>query len=90
MTRLPESVPSDVQRCITGLKRIGLKVNQKKTEIIIVGLAAGKFSRVVNSFNEQLPEVKVTEFTKMELLGSPILDDATRCCIVKKMSSIKG
>ena len=85
----PESVLSDVQRCITGLKRIGLIVNPKKTEIINVGLAAEKFSRVVNSFNELLPEIKVTELTKMELLGSPILADATRCCIVKKLSEYK-
>ena len=76
----PESVLSDVQRCITGLKRIGLIVNPRKTEIINVGLAAGKISSVVNSFNELLPEIKVTELTKMELLGSPILADATRCC----------
>ena len=78
-----------MQRCITGFKRIGLIVNPKKTEIINVGLAAGKFSRVVNSFNELLPEIKVTELTKMELLGSPILADATRCCIVMKLSEYK-
>ena len=85
----PDSVLSEVQRCITGLKRIGLIVNPKKTEIINVGLAAGKFSRVVNSFNELLPEITVTELTKMELLGSPILADATRCCIMKKLSEHK-
>ena len=79
-----ESVLSDVQRCITGLKLIGLKANSKKTEIINVGLAAGKFSRVVNSFNELPPDIKVIELTKMELHGSPILNDATRYCIVKK------
>ena len=62
-----QSVLSDVQRCITGLRRIGLTVSPKKTEIIYVGLAAGKFSRIVNSFNELLPEIKVTELTKMEL-----------------------
>ena len=61
----PESVLSDEQRCITVLKRIGLIVNPKKTEIINVGLAAGKFSREVNSFNELLPEIKVTELTTM-------------------------
>ena len=82
----PESVLSDVQRCITGHMRIGLTVNPKKTEIMNVGLAAGKFSRVVNSFNELLPEVKVTELTKMELHGSPILADATRCFIERKLS----
>ena len=82
----PESVLSDVQRCITWLKRIGLIVNPKKTGIVNVGLAAGKFSRVVN---ELLPEITVTELTKMELLGSPILTDATRCCIVNKLSEYK-
>ena len=85
----PESVLSDVQMCISGLKRIGLIVNQKKTEIINVGLAAGEFSRVVSSFNELLPEIKVTELTKMELLGCPILTDATICYIVKKLSEYK-
>ena len=50
----PESVLRDVQRCITGLKRIGLIVNPKMTEIINIGLAAGKFFRVVNCFNELL------------------------------------
>ena len=84
-----ESVLSDVQRCIIGLKRIGLIVSPKKTEIINVGVAAEKFSRVVNSFNELLPEIKVTENTKMELLGSPIQTDATRCCVVKKLSEYK-
>ena len=73
----PESVLNDVQRCITGLKRIGLIVDPKKTEIINVDLAAGKFSRVVNSFNELLPEIKVTELTKMELLESHIQAHAT-------------
>ena len=76
----PESVLSDVHRCITGLKRIGLEVSPMKTEIINVGLAAGKFSRVVNSFNELLAKVKVTELIKMELLGSPILNDETLYC----------
>ena len=85
----PESVLSDVQRCITGHKRIGLIVSRKKAEIINVGLAAEKFSRVVNSFNELHPEINVTELTKMELLGSPIQADATRCCIVKKLSEYK-
>ena len=61
----------------------------KKTEIINVGFAVGIFSRIVNSFNELLPEVKVTKLTKMDLLGSPILNDATRCCIVKKLSEYK-
>ena len=56
----PESVLGDVQRCITWLNRIGLIVSPKKTEIINFGLAAEKFSRVVNSFNELLPEIKVT------------------------------
>ena len=51
----PKSVLSDVQRCINGLMRIGLIVSPKKTDIINVGLAAGEFSRVVNSFNELLP-----------------------------------
>ena len=78
-----------MHRCITGLKRIGLIINQKKTEIINVGLAAGKFPHVVNSFNELLPEIKVTELTKMEFLGSSILTDVTRCCIVKKLSEYK-
>ena len=86
----PELVLRDVQRCITGHKRIGLIVNPKKTEVINVGLAAGKFSRVVNSFSELLPEIKVTELTKMEFLGSPILTDVTRCYIVKKLSEYKG
>ena len=36
-----ESVLNDVQRCITGLMQIGLKVNPYKTEIINVGLAVG-------------------------------------------------
>ena len=76
----PESVLIDMQRCIR-LKRIGLIVNPKKTEIINVGLAAERFSRVVNSFTELLPEIKVTELTKMELLGSPIVADATRCVL---------
>ena len=49
----PESVLSDVQRCITGLRRKGLIVNQKKTEIINVALAAGKFSRVVNNCSQK-------------------------------------
>ena len=43
-----------------------------------------------NSFNELLPEIKATELTKMELLGSLILADATRCCIVKKLFEYKG
>ena len=75
-----------MQRCITGLKLIGLKANPKKTEIINVVLAVGKFSCVVNSFNDLLQEVKMTEITKMELLGYPILNDATRCCIVRKLT----
>ena len=83
----PESVLSDV--CITGLRRIGLIVSPKKTEIINVGPAAGKFSRVVNSLNELLQEIKVTDLTKMELLGFPIMNDATRCCIVRKLSGYK-
>ena len=85
----PESVLSDVQRCITGHKRIGLIASPKKTEIINVGLAARKFSLVVNRFNELLLEIKVNELTKMELLGSPILTDAKRCYIVKKLSEYK-
>ena len=86
----PESVLSDMQRCITGFMRIGHIVCPKKTEIIKVRLAAGKFSRIVNKSNELLPEIKVTELTKMEVLGSPILADATRCCIVKTLSEYKG
>ena len=85
----PESVLSEVQRCITGLKRIGIIVNPKKTDIINVSLAAGKVLRVDNSLSELLPKIKVTELTKMELLRSPILADATRCCIVKKLSEYK-
>ena len=46
-----ESDLSDVMRCITELKRIGLEVNTKKAEIINVGLADGDYSRVVDSFS---------------------------------------
>ena len=66
-----ESVLSDVQRCIIGLKRIGLIVHLKKTEIISVGLAAGKLSRVFNSFNELLPQIMVTELKKWDILDLP-------------------
>ena len=86
----PESVLSDVQRCINWLMWIGLIVSPKKPEIINVGLATGEFSRVVKSFNELLPEIKATKLTKMELLGSLILADATRCWIAKKLSEYEG
>ena len=56
----PESFLSDVQRCITELKLIGLEVNPNKTEL-----------------------------TNIELLGSPILNDATRFCIVRILSEYK-
>ena len=84
-----QSVLSDVQRCITAHRRIGLVADPKITEKINVGLAFWNFSRVVNSFNDLLPQVKVTELTKMELLWSPILNDATRSCIAKKLPEFK-
>ena len=86
----PESVLSDVQRCITGLMWICLRVNPKKTEKINVDLAAGKFSRVVNCSNELLPVVKVTKLTKVKLLGSPILNNATDALLLRSCLSIKG
>ena len=51
-----------------------------------MGLFAGNFSRVGDSFNILLPEFKVAELSKIELLGSSILNDATRGCIMKKLS----
>ena len=81
----PEQFLSDVRRCITDLMRIAIEVRHRKTEIINVGLAAGSFSRVVDSFNILLPELKVT----VELLGSPILKNATRGCIMKKLPEYK-
>ena len=39
--------------------------------------------------NILLPELKVTEFTKMKLLSSPIMNDAARGCIMKKLSEYK-
>ena len=75
-----------MQMCIIGLKRIGLKVNPKKTEIINVGYAAENFPRLVDRFKILLQELNVTELTKMELLGSPILNDAMRGCIMKNLS----
>ena len=44
-----ELLLSDMQRSITGLKRIGLDVHPWKTEIINVGHAVGIFSCVVDS-----------------------------------------
>ena len=84
-----ELVHRDVQRCIMGLKRIGLKVNLKKTKIINVGLAAGNFSCVIGNFSILLRELKVTQLTKMEFVRSSILNDATRGCIMKKVSKCK-
>ena len=86
----PESLLSDVQRCITELKRICLEVSPRKTEIINVGLATGNFSRVVVSFNILLLELMVSELTKMELLGSTIVNNATRSFIMKKLSEYVG
>ena len=43
----PESVLSDVQRRINGLRRIGLIFNPKITEIVHFGPAKRNFSRVV-------------------------------------------
>ena len=51
-----------------------------------MGLFAGNVSRVVDCFNILLPDIKMTELTKMELLGSPILNGSTRGCIMKKLS----
>ena len=67
---------------------LGLEVNPKKTEIINVGLAAERLSRVVDSFNILLPEFKVTVLTKMELHGSTIRNDGKRGHIMKKQSII--
>ena len=46
----------------------------------------GNFSHVVSSFSILLRELKVKEHTKMELLGSPIQNDATSPCIMKTLS----
>ena len=51
-----------------------------------MGLAAGNVSRVVNSLDIMFPEFMMTELTKMEFLGPPFLKDATRVCIMKKIS----
>ena len=52
-------------------------------------IAAGKISHVIDSFNILLPEFKLTELTKMEVLGSSILNDATRGYIMRKLSDHK-
>ena len=85
----PESVFRDVQRSITELKRRGLEISSRKTKIINVGLAAMNFSCVVDSFDILFPELKVTKLTKMEHLGSPILNNLSRGCIMKKLSKYK-
>ena len=78
-----------MQWCITELKRIGLELDPKKTDIFNVGLTDGSFSRVVDSFNILLQVLKVSELAKMELIGFPILNDSTRGRIMKKLSEYK-
>ena len=78
-----------MQRCIIELKQIGIEVNPKKTEIINVGLADENVSRVVDSFNILLKELKTIELTNIKLHKSPILKDTTRGCIMKKLTKYK-
>ena len=71
-----ESVFEDMHKCVTELKKICLKVNPSKCEIINTSHPVYKFTKLMTTLALDPPGLKRTELADMELLGSAILNQA--------------
>ena len=75
---------TDICKCVTELKKIGLEVNPSKCEIINMSYPVDEFTELVTTLAQDLPGLKRTECADIELLGSVILDQVVKKAIANK------
>ena len=71
----PEKVISNVRRLVDDLREVGLEVNQRKCELVILNHTREDKLRTERAFRALLPEVKIVAGSASSLLGAPLSDE---------------
>ena len=80
-----ESVFADIRKCVTELKKMGLKDNPAKCEIINMSYPVNEFTELVMTLASDLPGLKILKLADMELLSSVNIDQAVKKAIANKL-----
>ena len=78
-------VVDDLRSLIPRCEKVGLHLNPEKCEIINDALTP----EVLNSFQQLLPGIKVTQLNQLKLLGAPIGEQATQETLLTKKAELQ-
>ena len=85
----PEKVLSCVQRLIGDLREVGLEVNQKKCELVILNHSREEKLRTMEMFRGLLPELRFTRASECNLLGAPLSEEGISSAIQEKCEVLR-
>lgn len=85
----PERVLDGVRRLIDGLRGLGLEINQRKCELIMLNHSRDDESRTERLFRELLPELEVVPLTNSSLLGAPLSEEGIRDAILERRADLE-
>lgn len=85
----PEQVILCVERLIHDLRKVGLEVNQRKCELIILNHTRQEAIRTEELFRGLLPEVKVVPRSEALLLGAPLSEESVSMAVLEKRRDLE-
>jgi len=85
----PESVISSVERLIGRLRGVGLEMNDKKCQLMILHHSGEDALRTVGLFRGLLPEVEVVSEAEGSLLGAPLSEEGLAAAVSEKCEDLR-
>ena len=86
---VPDRVFSNVESLIGGLRELGLEVNSRKCELLILERSREEKRRVEQMFRELLPGIKVVSPAEGTLLGAPLSDEGLAAAVGAKRQDLE-
>jgi hypothetical protein len=85
----PEKVLSCVQELLDDLREVGLEVNQKKCELIILNHSREEKLHTMELFRGLLPELRFKQASESNLLGAPLSEEGISSAIREKCEDLR-
>ena len=85
----PATVLDDVKTLVPELKKLGLEVDSRKCEIILLNIAISEREAVIRNFKQVLPDVRVLGLESLSLLGAPLSPEQLSICMDEKTRTLE-
>ena len=86
---LVDKVLNDLDRLLIGFPALGAELNDAKCELTLLNHTEDQQAEVIELFRRRLPSIKIIPLEDLDLLGSPLQDDAVPRMLEEKRETLE-